>query len=110
MPMMHTSNQTAHWTPSPQSPWNEDENGAGVGILEPGIDRLSDEQQSPLWSEYPTAGHEDEMDEDERYFLEEDSDDDDDDDSDTDSDYDDGFADDDDEKVDEDIDSDDDNF
>jgi hypothetical protein len=110
MPTMHTPKLMNTWSNPSETPWQEEDSGAGVAILEPGDGGLSDEPDSPSWSEYPIAGQEDEMDEDERYFLEEDGEDDDDDDSDDDSDYDDGFDDDDDEKVDEDIDPDDDNF
>ncbi|MBL4591824.1 MAG: hypothetical protein JKY96_07680 [Phycisphaerales bacterium] len=84
-------------------PW---QGTGGGGILELGEKVISD---AP-WSDYPIAGHDDDMDEDERYFLDDEDDNDGDDDSDADSDYDDGFADDDDDEVDENQDSDDENF
>ena len=102
--MIQTHTTTDIWTPSSETfPYT----GGGAGILEPGEQELSDDR---FWSDYPIAGHDDELDEDERYFLEEDDDDDGDDDSDIDSDYDDDFDDETDDEVDEDIDSDDENF
>lgn len=101
--MIDSSIQPNHWQHEPINPW---ENTGGMSTLDPGARELSDQP----WSDYPTCGRDDDLDEDERYFLDDEDDEDGDDDSDTDSDYDDGFADDDDDEVDEDQDSDDDNY
>lgn len=80
---------------------------SGISVLEPST---SEDELRPVWSDYPVAGRDDDLDEDERYFLEDDDDESGDDDSDLDSDYDDDFDDEDDEEFDEDLDSDDEDF
>lgn len=79
----------------------------GAAVLEPST---SEDLERQLWSDYPIAGRDDDLDEDERYFLEDDDDEGADDDSDLDSDYEDDFEDEDDEEFDEDLDSDDDDY
>ncbi|MCA9303030.1 MAG: hypothetical protein KC996_02800 [Phycisphaerales bacterium] len=86
---------------------SEGQQGGGVMVLEPTTIGAG----SPGgWSDHPIAGREDDLDEDERYFLDDDEDENGDTDSDLDSDYDDDYEDEDDEGIDADLDSDDDDF
>ncbi len=101
--MAQTSNQSYGWSVGKDPVWDPEQANIGIGLLERDDD-------APAWSDYPICGHDDELDEDEKYFLEEDDDDTDDADSDVDSDYDDEFDDEDDPEGDEDLDSDDDNY
>jgi len=102
---MNESSSTDYgWDASSDNPWM---NGGGVMVLEPlggsaGV--------AAPWSDHPIAGRDDDLDEDERYFLDDEDEDGGDTDSDLDSDYEDDFEDEEDEGIDADLDSDDDDF
>lgn len=102
--MIDSINTDSGWLASADGGWAD---LGGAVVLEPATIGVGGR---PAWSDYPIAGSDDDLDEDERYFLEDDEDDGADDDSDLDSDYDDDFDDEDGEDIDADSDSDDDDL